>query len=143
MSSRTSYRRAAQLTLTDFVAAGTEDGEDGIAERALERAARQASVGFHVADLGLDGAAPSEQFCKRRGDPSSGAADQNARGRDPVAAMAAVDNGEARAAVGEDLHLLQRLAQRVAVIGIAGQRPHAEDKALVDGGGDADLLPNS
>ena len=47
--------------LADVVTAAAEDGEERIADPAFECAASEASVGFHVADLGLDGAAPSEE----------------------------------------------------------------------------------
>jgi hypothetical protein len=42
------------------VAASAEHGEEGIPDGALQGAARQPSIGFHVADLGLDGAAAAE-----------------------------------------------------------------------------------
>ena len=41
--------------LADVVAAAAEDGEDGIADGALQGAAREAAVGLHMADLGFDG----------------------------------------------------------------------------------------
>ena len=47
--------------LADVVAATAKDGEEGIADGALEGAAGETPVGFHVADLGLDGAATPEQ----------------------------------------------------------------------------------
>jgi hypothetical protein len=47
--------------LAEVVAAGAEDGEDGVAGGALERAAGEAAVGLHVADLGLDGAAAAQE----------------------------------------------------------------------------------
>ena len=37
------------------MAAAAEDGVEGIAERALEGAAGETPVGFHVTDLRLDG----------------------------------------------------------------------------------------
>ena len=46
--------------LADVVAAGAEDGEEGIPDGALQGAARQVTVGFHVTDFGLDGAATAE-----------------------------------------------------------------------------------
>ena len=47
--------------LADVVPAAAEDGEDGVAEQALEAAAGEAALGLHVADLGLDGAAALEE----------------------------------------------------------------------------------
>ena len=52
--------------LADVVPAAAEDGEDGVAEQALEAAAGEATLGFHVADLGLDGAAALEEPGQRR-----------------------------------------------------------------------------
>lgn len=133
------YRPDAGEDLADIVTAAAEDREDSIADCALERAAGEASVGFHVADLGLDGAAASEQFRQHRCDALPGAADQYFGPRDPMPAVAAIDDGERWSAVGQDFDLLQRLRQCVAVIRVARQGAHANDKALVDGGGDADL----
>ncbi len=48
--------------LADVVAAAAENGKNGVAERAFERAKGEATVGLHVSDLGLDGAAALEQF---------------------------------------------------------------------------------
>lgn len=53
--------------------------------------------------------------------------------------IATVDNSQFRPLVRQDFHLLQRLGQSVTVVWIAGQRPHADDEALVDCRGDADL----
>jgi hypothetical protein len=49
-----------------------------------------------------------------------------------------VDDGEVGALVGQDGDLFQRGAQGVAVIGVARKTAHADDKALVQRGGDAD-----
>ncbi len=46
--------------LADVVAAAAEDGEDRIADRSFQSAAAEASVGLHMTDLGLDGAAAAE-----------------------------------------------------------------------------------
>ena len=50
--------------LADVVAAGAEDGKDGIADAAFQRAPGKAAVGLHVPDLGLDGASPFEEPCQ-------------------------------------------------------------------------------
>ena len=64
--------------LADVVAAGAEDGKDCIAYRSLEWATRQAAICFHVPDLGLDGAASSQEFRQQGRDAFSHAADQHA-----------------------------------------------------------------
>ena len=64
--------------LADIVAAGAEDGKDRIACRSLEWAACEATVRFHVPDLGLDGAASSQEFRQHGRDAFAHAADQHA-----------------------------------------------------------------
>ena len=56
--------------LADVVPATAEDGEDGVAEQALEAAAGEAALGLHVADLGLDGAAALEEPGQPRRQPA-------------------------------------------------------------------------
>ena len=63
-----------------------------------------------------------------------GAADQHLR---PF--LATVDDGKARAAVCQVLHLFQRRGEGVAILGIAGKTAHANDETLVQHRGDADL----
>lgn len=46
----------------DVVAAAAKHGEEGVAEIAFQKAAREPVIGFHVADLGLDADASSEGF---------------------------------------------------------------------------------
>ena len=46
--------------LSEVVSAGAEDGEEGVADGSFQGAAHQAAVGFHVADLGFDGASAAE-----------------------------------------------------------------------------------
>jgi hypothetical protein len=53
------------------VATATEDSKDGIAAEVLEGTSCEATVCFHVSDLGLDGASPSEEGVQGRGEPSS------------------------------------------------------------------------
>ena len=125
--------------LAEVVTAGAEDGEERVAGGSLQRTARQAAVGLHVADLRFDGAAAAQELGERRRKPPAGAADQHARGLDAVPAVAAVDDGEGRTAIGQHLDLLESLGEGVAVVGVARQRPHADDEALAGGGGDADL----
>ena len=125
--------------LADVVAAATEDGEDGIAEGALQGASREAAVGLHMADLGLDGRTTPELAQQIGRKAASCATDQHARCQDAMAAIAAVDHCQRRALAGQDFHLLQRLGQGVAVVRVAGKAAHACDEALVQRGSDADL----
>jgi hypothetical protein len=46
--------------LADVVAAGAEHGEGGIAKRAFQRTSGQATIGFHVTNLNLDGASTTQ-----------------------------------------------------------------------------------
>lgn len=92
-----------------------------------------------MADLCLDSAAAAKVSDQLRHQAASGAADQDTGSVLTVAAIAAVDDGEVGALVGQDRHLFQCLPQSVAVIGIARKAAHADDEALVQRGGDADL----
>lgn len=65
-----------------------KDGEDRIAEYTFKRAARLTAVGFHLSDLGLDGAVPPQQSLQVWRQAPAGAADQHYRRRDTVAAIA-------------------------------------------------------
>jgi hypothetical protein len=47
--------------LADVVTAAAEDGEEGVADRALEGASGKASVRLRMADFGLDGAATLQE----------------------------------------------------------------------------------
>ncbi len=87
----------------------------------------------------LDGAASSQQFRDGSGDAATGTADEDFDGLDAVAAITAIDKGHGGALIGQDLHLFQRLVQRVAIVGIAWQRTHSNDEAAFSGGGDGDL----
>ena len=90
--------------LADVVAAGAKHGKERVADGAFQGAACQTAVGFHVSDLGFDGAAASEvgnQFWRQA---APGAADEDASRRHAVTAITAVDDGEAGALVGQDLH---------------------------------------
>ena len=50
--------------LADVVSAAAEHGVEGVTDGALEGAAGETSVGFHVADLGLDGAAAPQELAQ-------------------------------------------------------------------------------
>ena len=49
----------------DVVAAAAQHRVEGVAGGALQRRAREAAIGFHVADGRFDGAAPSEVALQR------------------------------------------------------------------------------
>ena len=115
--------------LADVVPAAAQDGEDRVPGGALQRAAREAPVGFHVADPGLDGAAAAEPFRQRGRDTLSGAADQHLRLLHIMPAVAAVDNRQGGLLPGQCLDLLQRFSQRMPVTGGPWQGPHANDEA--------------
>lgn len=102
-----------------------------VSERALESAAGKAAVGLHVPDHRFDCAAPAQVAPERRRHPAALARDERLGRLHTVAAVAAVDEGPPGPGLGQDLHLLQRLAKGVPVIGgVAGHRPHADDEAL-------------
>ena len=48
--------------LADIVATGTENGEDRVANAALQRASGKTSVALHVTDFGFDGAASFQEL---------------------------------------------------------------------------------
>ena len=79
--------------LSDVVAAAAEHGEEGVSESAFQKAACEAAVGLHVADLGLDAAPSAESLRQRRGQSAAGAADQDLGVLDAVALVAAIDDG--------------------------------------------------
>lgn len=123
----------------DVVAAGAEDGEDGIAECPFQRAARQTAIGFHVPDLSFDSASSSQQRCQFCRQAPARSADQHFRARHAVAAIPAFHDRQHWGLTCQDGHLLPGLGQGVAIVGIALQGTHAHNEALVDGGGQADV----
>lgn len=104
-----------------------------------KRAPREASIGFHVADFRLDGAAAPEVSDQPRRQVPACAADQHAGFVDAMATISAVDDGEVGLLVGQDFHLLQRRAKGMTIVRIARKAAHADDKALVQRCGNADL----
>ena len=48
--------------LADIVTTGTEDGEDRVADAALQRTSGKTSVTLHVTDFGFDGAASFQEL---------------------------------------------------------------------------------
>lgn len=100
--------------------AAAEDGAEGVAERAPERAAGEATVSLHVADRGFDCAAAAQVAPERGGHAAALAGDEDLGRLHAMTPIAAVDEGSLRRCVRQDLHLLQRLPQGVAVISVAG-----------------------
>src|SRR5690606_5517607 len=114
-------------------------GEEGISGGSFERASSQTAVVFHVADHRLYRAASSQEPGDRFGDTTPGAADENPHIINAVATIAAINKGHVWPLIGQDFDLLKRLGKRMAVVGIAGKRPHPDDKAAPVGRGHADF----
>ena len=66
------------------MADGGEDDVGGIALAALQVAATEVTIGFHVTDHGLDGGAASELAFDRSEDAALLAGDEDARGFDAL-----------------------------------------------------------
>ena len=81
--------------LADVVAAAAEQGVEGVAEGAPEGASGEASVRFHVADLGLDGAAAPQELGQFGREAAARAADEHPCALHAMAAVATIDHGEA------------------------------------------------
>jgi hypothetical protein len=125
--------------LADVVAAGVQNGEYRVADGAFQGAPGQAAVRLHVADICLD-CASTAQVCGqfwRQAAPC--AADQDAGCLNAMSAISAVDDGQIGTLVCQDRHLFEGLFQGVAVVRIASKAAHADHKALVQCGDDADL----
>ena len=95
------------------VPAAAQDGMKRVTKRALESAARETTIRFHVSDHWLDRAASAQVALKRRGHPASRAGDVDGGGFNIVTTIAAIHECPFWACVRQDFHLLQRLAQRV------------------------------
>ena len=117
--------------LADVVSAGAEDGEEGVADGASQGASGKSAVGFHVADFGFYGASAAQVGDQFWCEAASRAADHDAGFHLAMAAIAAVDDGQIGALVGQDRHLLQRLAKGVAIVGVAGKADLVNDPIIV------------
>lgn len=104
--------------LPKIVPAAAEDSTHGISAEPLEGASGEASVCFHVSELGLDGTAPSQRLSQGGCEAAFGPCDQNLSGLHTVATITAVDNSQFRPLVGQDFYLRQRFGQSVAIIGV-------------------------
>src|ERR671938_689032 len=91
--------------LADVMAAAAEDGEERVADRALEGATGEATIGLHMTYLGLDGAATPEELAQARREATAYAADEHRRAPHAMAAVAAIDHGEAAGEGGGDADL--------------------------------------
>lgn len=111
--------------------AAAQDGMKRVTKRALESAARETTIRFHVSDHWLDRAASAQVALKRRGHPASRAGDVDGGGFNIVTTIAAIHECPFWAGVSQDFHLLQRLAQRVPITRVPGHRSHADNKALL------------
>jgi len=115
--------------LTDVVAAGVEDGEDGVADGAFQVASGQAAISFHVANFSLDRAAPAEVYDLFGSQPSACAADQDTGLPFVMPPVTAIDDGKRGALICQDLDLAERIPQRVTVIRVARKPVMRHDPA--------------
>ena len=122
----------------DVVTATAEHGKQRVALGSFQGASPQPTVVFHVPDHRLDCTAPSQEFGNRPGDTTLRAADENHSHFHAMATVSAIDKGHLGPLVCEGLDLFQRLGQRVAIIGIARQRPYPDHKAAPVGRSHAD-----
>lgn len=123
----------------DVVTAAAEDSEEGVSGCSFQWASCQAAVVLHVADHRLDSAASSLQFRDSPGDAPPRTADEDFHIPDAVSPISPIHKGHLGPLVGQDFDLLQRLAQGVAIVGIARQRPHPDHKATPVGRCHTDL----
>src|SRR5262245_25775340 len=103
------------------MADGGEDDVGGIALAALEMAAAEVTVGLHVSDHGLDGAAASQFALDDAEDAALLAGDENAVWI-AVTPISLVDIGTLDLVAGKPFGVIDHDAQRVAIIGVARQR---------------------
>ena len=129
--------------LADGVAAGAERGKESVADGAFQGAACEAPVSFHVADFSLNDASAAEVGDQLRCQAAPCAADQHAGPGLGMAAIAAVDDGQIGALVGQDFHLFQGFPQGVAIVGVARKAAHADHEALIQQVSVLTLQPNS
>ena len=130
----------------EVVADCGEDGIGGVAASEPEIIAAHAVFGLEMADDGFDGG-PAAQFALDLwGHPSLLPREKDPElviGRRVVAAISLVGENARDSVADERLHVGNHGCQRMAVIGIAGQRFHMGDElaafAVLEGGGNADL----
>ena len=102
--------------LSDVVAAAAQHRKEGVAGSAFQGAPREAAVGFHVADFGLDSASAAEISDKLGRQSAPGSADQHTGLVHAVAAITTVDDSQVGPVAGQDFHLFQRRGQSMACL---------------------------
>jgi len=125
---------------SDVVPAAAQDGMEGVAQRALEG---EATVGLHVPYRRLNRAEAAQVAPERQRHAAALAGDEDLGRLHAMAPIDAVDEGSLWRRVGQNLHLLERLAQGVAVVGITGERAHTDDEASLCVVANEILEPNS
>ena len=105
------------------VADGAEDGVDGVAVMAVEVVSFEQTIGFHVAEHGLDAVSSAHLAADGRREDAAGVGDHDLQSlaRDAVAAVAAIDIGALDRAAGEAGDLVDLGREAVAVIGFPGR----------------------
>ena len=103
------------------VADGAEDGVDGVAVMAVEVVSFEQTIGYHVAEHGLDGVPPSHLAADGRREDAAGSGDHDLQSlaRDAVAVAAAIDMGAPDRAAGEAGDLSDPGREAVAVMGVS------------------------
>ena len=125
-------------SLSDVVAAAAQHRKERIADGAFQGATCEAAVGF-MWPMGSMALRRLRSAISLGVQAASRSADQDAGLVDAVATISAVDYGEIGALVSQDLHLLPCRAECMAIIRVAGKAAHADNKALIQRRGDADL----
>ena len=126
--------------LSQIVPRAAEQCVDRISLHALQEVPAQQSVGFHVADFGLDGGSPPKVALQRVPELPR-AADEHPAAflAHAMALVSAIHKGLGRNLARQALHLIQLFVQRVPIVGIACAGANADDEALFVGHGQTDL----
>ena len=128
----------------EIVSGAAQQSVDRVTAHAGEEVAVEATIGLHVTDHRLDGAAAAQLATDRRRDTTTLTGDEDAAMVKTMSAIATIDVATIDVATcdGNTCHTLDlgnRRGQRVTVIGTARQRHHAKHEPLAIGGGDRDL----
>ncbi len=130
--------------MPEVVSGGREDGIGGVAGLALEVAAAEVALLFHVPDKGLDGGSPPQLSLDGTEDTALLSGDEDAArlGR-IVSAVSVVDVDPVDLATAEALDVLDDGPQGVAVVGITRQGCGVQNELAAGrssiGGHDRDL----
>jgi hypothetical protein len=100
-----------------------EDGVDGVAVMAVEVVSFEQTIGFHVAEHGLDAVSSAHLAADGRREDAAGVGDHDLQSlaRDAMATVAAIHVGAADLAAGELGDLVDLGGEAVAVIGASRQ----------------------